>query len=430
MPERKKGGGKPRKKIPAAKAKRGNTGATGKKLKKPQTRGVNAAEKQIMGARNPYALAEAVMGERYDWAVMEEYDRKKVLERALRRPYKQLFDPVYGSPIFSRAQSARPRGVEGQTHSSTTPCSTLPDTPCAALAGGAYHVPPPTKPSVVDPVQGCSGDCFLVSAITSLAWVSPNLLPRKPGPTYTYTFWNTQANRQETVTIDNRLPLRGTLPVFAKSATQNEIWVSLLERAYGIWKQLPGYDVGEPDLSRETEGNALTALQYIAKGVDQYYNPQSVTTAECGYDWQTMLGRISAWFDPANADCSRITASKTRVPMVAWTYNGQGEAPAGVSYTDETIVARHAYSVLGLMYSGGKCYIVLHNPWGRVEATPGTVASGLWTIPTSRYYRRGGQVNPNLPATRFTVDLAVNDGTFALDTGVFMTHFQTIGWLT
>jgi hypothetical protein len=432
MPEKTTKGTKPRKNLPAVKAGGRIVRARRKGLKKPGMTGEEDPERQRMGARNPYALAEAVMGERYDWAVMEDYDRKEILEKALRRPYGKLFDPAHGSPIYSRAMITSVSGTEKETSSSPGPCSQLPDVPWSAPGTGAYHVPPPSKPSCLDPVQGCSPDCYLISAIISLAWVSPTLLPYQAGPTYTYGFWNLDTNKKDTVTIDKRLPLRAGLPVFARSTTQNETWVSLLERAYGVWKKLPGYEKGEPDLSRDPDGNALTALQYIAKGVDSLYKPQSVRTAECGYDWKTMLGKIFSWFDPVNADCSKITASKTKVPMVAWTYNTQAEAPQGmgVSYSDETIVAHHAYSVLGLMYSAGKCYIVLHNPWGRVEATPATVASGLLTIPTSRYYKRGGQVNSSIPATRFSLDLAVNDGTFALDTSVFMTHFQTLGWLT
>jgi hypothetical protein len=95
-------------------------------------------------------------------------------------------------------------------------------------------------------------------------------------------------------------------------------------------------------------------------------------------------------------------------------------------------MGNHSYAVLGMYRSNNKCYLVLRNPIGPVAGDPviaGSLASGTWTIQTNRYYNRGALYNP-IRADSYSVNLADNDGTFALDTAVFMTHFQGIGYIS
>jgi len=391
-------------------------------------------ERQNVGARNPYALADAVLGERQDWQRMGIEEKKNVLERALRRPFARLFDPAHKSPLFSRKVIGDVTGEEVLTQAGS-PC-TSGVAQWAPLPGGTYFRDPLSNQSYVhDPVQGCGVDCYLVAASSSLSWVSPHLLPPQAGPTYRYSFWNLASGRNETVTIDNRLPLDASGQcVYARSTDPSESWPPLIEKGYGIWKQLPGSGSGEPDLARDTGGNPVTALTQIAKGVTSTYASTTVTTASCNYSWTTMMGRIWSRFDPANNNCLNITTSKTKVPMVAYTYVSAAQAPAGkgVSYSTDTIVANHSYSLLGLYKYNNKCYIVLRNPYGPLAGDPalaGSLASGTWSIPTNRYYLKGGAVNNTIRADSFRVNLADNDGTFALDTDVFMTHFQALGYI-
>jgi hypothetical protein len=392
-------------------------------------------ERQNVGARNPYALADAVLGERKDWQRMGIDEKKNVLERALRRPFAQLFDPAHKSPLFSRQVMGDVPEEEVITKAGS-PCTSAAVSPWAPLGGSEYFKDPLANQCYVcDPVQGCGVDCYLVAACGSLSWVSPQLLPYQAGPTYTYSFWNLSTNKKETVTVDNRLPLDASGQcVYARSSNPFETWPPLIEKAYGIWKQLPGAANGEPDLAKDTGGNPVTSLTQIAKGVTSTYASTTVTTASCGYKWSTMLSKIWSRFDPANNNCMNITTSKTKVPMVGYTYVSAAQAPAGkgVSYSTDTIVANHSYSVLGLYKYNNKCSIVLRNPYGPLAGDPalaGSLASGTWSIPTNRYYLKGGAVNTTIRADSFSVNLADNDGTFALDTDVFMTHFQALGYI-
>lgn len=53
---------------------------------------------QNCGVINPYALAEVVAGRRIDWA---SADAPRLLEDLLQTPYDELFDPVYGGPLYT-----------------------------------------------------------------------------------------------------------------------------------------------------------------------------------------------------------------------------------------------------------------------------------------------------------------------------------------
>ena len=50
-------------------------------------------ERLTLAARNPYALAEIVLGHPIDWTKVD--DRPALLEKVLHTPYEQLFDPQY-----------------------------------------------------------------------------------------------------------------------------------------------------------------------------------------------------------------------------------------------------------------------------------------------------------------------------------------------
>ena len=55
-------------------------------------------EELTLAARNPYALAEIVLGHPIDWTNVD--DRPALLEKILHTPYEQLFDPKYDSPVY------------------------------------------------------------------------------------------------------------------------------------------------------------------------------------------------------------------------------------------------------------------------------------------------------------------------------------------
>jgi len=394
-------------------------------VKRIPTKGRN---RQNVGARNPYTLADAVLGERQNWQRMAVSRKKAILEEALRRPYEELFDPVYGSPLFSRSVIGQLKGEEILSRAGGPATASI--VRWAPLPGGVYFRDPKADRGYLqDPVQGGVGDCYLLAACTAIAWVSPHLIPGQAGPAYNYSFANVRndgVTRQVNTNYD--LPLDASdRCAYGRSTDPQECWLPMVEKAYGIAKGLPGADIGHPDWDQDAGGNPATALTHLAKAVNPAYASTSVMTA--GKTWAQFYTSIYTRFEPPNNNCLNITVSKTKFPMVAKTYV---TAPAGVTYSSDTIVANHSYAVLGLFKSSNKCYIVLRNPYGPTAGDPTlatSLATGTWTIPTSRYYLKGGAVNNGIAADSYSVNLADNDGTFALDTAVFMTHFQDLGYI-
>ena len=106
--------------------------------------------------------------------------------------------------------------------------------------------------------------------------------------------------------------------------------------------------------------------------------------------------------------------SVAKFPMVAYTYPS---APAGITYSDATIVANHSYSVLGVHAIGADTYIIMRNPWGQKGAG----------------YGAGDPVLPNALASGAWYQIAnladANDAIFGLKTDVFRNYFKGFGWV-
>jgi hypothetical protein len=151
----------------------------------------------------------------------------------------------------------------------------------------------------------------------------------------------------------------------------------------------------------------------------------------------------------------------TLLPMAAWTYTTAEDANAAnkvdpkinpeksVKYTNDSIVARHSYSILGVHYANDRKYIVLRNPWGmaipnafggdpKFNAPAGStdadiiyykemgaaLYTGSWTVPvnTDNYTK-------TLNKTEIKIDLGLDDGIFALAVDKFRWHFKGFGWV-
>jgi hypothetical protein len=79
----------------------------GKIATKVPKKSADKVPKKDVGARNPYAMVEQILGVKIDWAGTSLKNRKKILEKTLKTPYKKLFSP--DSPIYKSTQKTRRR---------------------------------------------------------------------------------------------------------------------------------------------------------------------------------------------------------------------------------------------------------------------------------------------------------------------------------
>jgi hypothetical protein len=104
---------------------------------------------------------------------------------------------------------------------------------------------------------------------------------------------------------------------------------------------------------------------------------------------------------------SNSMSYKTIHPMTAWTYGSQR------NYSGTNIVGNHAYTVLGWAYKNSKKYIILRNPWGYREPSGLNTYQGLLYFYDKSFWR--------------PISMIGNDGVFALEANSFQYYFAGIG---
>ncbi|GIG30177.1 C2 family cysteine protease [Cellulomonas marina] len=285
-----------------------------------------------------------------------------------------------------------------------------------------------------DPVQGGLGDCWLIAAMSSVAWALPGRIADAaratgvPNDRFTHRFeYRDPGDGSQRVfeASDETLVWSGTTsPLYARSAEPGEIWPGVVEKAFAQWRQGTTHD--HPDLTVLNGGDPVWASAALSGRTPQYTWHAGTTAAAL----RTLVK-------------SHSRSYRTVDPMTAWTY---GTAPDGLSYADATIVGNHAYSVLGwttgtvlrrafdrlLARSSSAArlafepqgaalldlrlltrdYVILRNPWGSTEATVGA-RHGAITVRDEGFWR--------------SIDLDVVDGVFAIDFPTYQQYFAGTG---
>jgi len=365
-----------------------------------------------IGAANPKAIAELRLGRSLD---PNAADFQQTLAEALEKPYEQLFDPKFGSPVFvgishvlaapvgEPAPAVQP-AVEGKTIATETIARPSSGGPVAAAvgavpavaAGGArispvilqemsvlrpiwwpivltdltYAVPGAfivDAPTATAPVQGALADCWLISAMASVAWCHSDSISERTlkdgsgvvqagGADYEFTFYaSANWSAGKAVSVRDDVPQSSGQYIYARSAVAGETWPANLEKAFIGMRGATGF--GEPSSTNYDELNYGDAAWAVASLVGRP-------------PWYHNANAADAWA----AISARCTNGRATQPMTAWTY---GTGSATVSYDGSGIVANHAYSILGTETSGGHNYVVLRNPWGFHEGSLNALA-GTW----------------------------------------------------
>jgi hypothetical protein len=186
-----------------------------------------------------------------------------------------------------------------------------------------------------DPVQGGVGDCYLIAALSSVAWARPFTISDAARATggdneafnHRITFYNNGQPQHFEVTNKILVADNGAVP-FCRSSETGEIWPGIYEKAYA--KMRLGEATDYPAIPDIAGGDTVGAAAQLTGLTPTHMWHSSFTAAQV---LATVLNHSSN--------------GRTTSPMMAWTH-GSG-SDADIAYHDANIVAGHAYSVLGSM---------------------------------------------------------------------------------
>jgi hypothetical protein len=196
--------------------------------------------------------------------------------------------------------------------------------------------------AMTDAKQGYLGDCYFISAVTSIASANAdairNMFIDNGDGTFTVRFFGSGADY---VTVNRKLPTlaNGTLAYAglgqAVSNASSILWVSLAEKAYAQWN--------ETGNSGRNGTNTYSALEG---------------------GWMSNVNRQVLGFNSTNYALSS-TSKQTLI-------NSLGSGRAVTIGTNGTVgsglVGSHAYTITG--YNASTDRFTLYNPWGNTHPNP------------------------------------------------------------
>jgi len=386
-----------------------------------------------VGVINPYALAEAIRGTEIDWSVEDPH---KVLPETLGTAYEQLFDPKHDSPLYGPLKLNR-QTLEMESTLEVEAVEAIPPPEVSERPTDAGEIvsdadQPPDRPQEVtevlsgvsagavwrdkgmffheaaeffDPVQGAVGDCYLIAAMSSVAWAMTYEISHRSRATGVtqeqfvdmIPFFD---GARKMVEVTEKVPVNAAGNfIYARSLEPGEVWPAVYEKAYAKWRTHHTGDT--PNILNIAGGDPVGAAAQLT-GLSPFYY------------WTASLNADAIYTRIRENSLSR----KTFNPMVAWTYPSGDKSPDKVNYGDANLVANHAYSILGWDYRHATKYVILRNPWGRTEAKT-DILTGNWSAWDAPYY--GG------PGWWRTIYLGANDGIFGLRVETFKKFFAGFG---
>ncbi|KAK5991425.1 Thiol protease-like protein [Cladobotryum mycophilum] len=252
-----------------------------------------------------------------------------------------------------------------------------------------------------DPVQGCTSNSWLISALFSVFWSDPACINRATRvfqdkdekKRLSIKFFDKGGhnnNKTDTIDVNYEIPMvnSNNEPLYCRSSDGADIWPSLYEKAFAKW--ITGGNSQHPDITQTHSGDPVKAMAQI-NGRQPFYFQCDKHNA---YD---LLGVV-------RTNCVNF---KTINPMTCWTF------ATGNMFKGSNLVANHAYSILGYTMIGDVQYIVLRNPWGVTEPNGLTGTPGLIT-----------HISPNVWYPASMVD---QGGVFAMEPHAFKECFAWMG---
>jgi hypothetical protein len=201
-----------------------------------------------------------------------------------------------------------------------------------------------TNPSHFDEIQGAAGDCYLLSALGSIADRSPsairNMIIDNGDRTWTVRFY--YDGTADYVTVNDRLPVdSGGRLVYDGNGTSctsdsNLLWLELVEKAYVQWNETGRADRDQADnsyLSIESGWMGDVYEQVLGRAASLYYQGTDASNAK-----QVLVAAIAG-------------GEAVTIGTRDFGYNGTAK-----------LYGNHAYNVLSYNASSGK--FTLYNPWG------------------------------------------------------------------
>lgn len=436
-----------------------------------------------VGVRNPYALVNRLMAAGgftvYDWDRMTAKECRDRLVQHLGHTtnntplrYEDLFDPKYGSRLYSRTikqiltqiQMGVPSDA-GNVHVQTgaplpsdkgcrDAAKWMEPDPAIPWINNPENVASP-NPSFDAPQQGTADDCWFIAALSSIAWVNPDMLKATNNDGIfvldtSSALSGTDLLNASYIFPDDTLPYALEAPATSHNfwwswSKYPERWVAMMEKAFAM-QYLPSGST-TPQICELPRGDPQYALYVLLGDMDfeRYWNVTPDYGAPC---WTNENGTetyiTSKLRELIQKNCSSYTDSgfmKTKRPTVAFTYDS-GNPPAPVlpnggtlQYKNDVLVASHSYSLLGLFIENEKYYVVLRNPWGKItgisyadHASLPYSGGSLATGPLDGFYHG---TNPQRLWSGQTITNTSTPllGMFALDMGTFARYFRGFSWV-
>ncbi len=251
---------------------------------------------------------------------------------------------------------------------------------------------------ITDPKQGALADCYLIAALTSVAWSRPYVIvnatrpsssDNEENPIHKITFYRN--GKPEEVEVSERIPLDEETDaiLFASSKDPGEIWPAVIEKAYAKWKT--GSNTDYPNYEKIAGGSAADACAELIGGKASYKLHSSISENE-------LIKFIK----------SNCVSYRAVNPMVASSHT---IIPKDCDYKKASLAPWHAYSILGYEKYKDEYYVILRNPWGCHHGTLDT-RDGDWNVYNNSFFAK----------------IALNqNGIFSMKLSTFKKYFRRTG---